>query len=211
MKFILGKKIEMSQKFRENGNTVPLTVIEAGPCFVTQIRNKDKEGYQSVQIGFGVKKNIKKPLKGHLKDLDNMGPVLLEKNKGFRYLKEFRVDKIDYKKGDKIDISIFKVGEMVQVTGISKGKGFQGVVKRHNFRGGPKTHGDKDQLRMPGSIGATAPQRVFKGMRMAGRMGSDRVTVKNLEIIEVIPEKNLLLVKGPVPGGRNNLLEIYES
>ncbi len=197
MKFILGKKIEMRQKFNDEGNVIPLTVIQAGPCIVVQVKTSGNDGYQAVQIGFDKKKNINKALKGHLKDLGD-----------FRYLKEFKIDELKFKKGDKIDVSVFKQGERVIISGTSKGKGFQGVVKRHGFAGGPKTHGNKDQLRMPGSIGSTGPQRVFKGVRMAGRMGGDRVSLKNLEIIEVIPEKNLILVKGAVPGARNSLLEI---
>ncbi|TSC95664.1 MAG: large subunit ribosomal protein L3 [Parcubacteria group bacterium Athens1014_10] len=197
MKFILGKKIEMTQRFRENGEVVPLTLVKAGPCVIVQVKTKDKDGYQSVQIGFGEKKKINKALKGHLSDLGN-----------FQYLKEFEVDNSEFKKGDKIDVSTFQPGDKVIVSGTSKGKGFQGVVKRHGFHGSPKTHGHKDQLRMPGSIGSTGPQRVFKGVRMGGRMGGDRVTIKNLEIIEVLPEENIILLKGAVPGARNSLLEI---
>jgi len=200
MKFILGKKIKMQQKFKENGEVIPLTVIKAGPCLVTQIKSKDKEGYQAVQIGFEEKKKVNKSLKGHLKGLSS-----------FQYIKEFRTKELKFDRGDKIDVSIFQSGEKVEISGTSKGKGFQGVVKRHGFAGSPKTHGHKDQLRMPGSIGSTAPSRVFKGTRMAGRMGGERVTVKNIEVAEVIPEKNLLLVKGAVPGARNSLLEIRSS
>jgi len=198
MVFILGKKISMSQQFKEAGEIVPITLIEAGPCLVTQIKTKEKDGYQAVQVGFGAKKKINKPLQGHLKDLGK-----------FKYLREFKVNDLNnYKVGDKIDVSIFKPGEKIQASGTSKGRGFQGVVKRHHFHGSPATHGHKDQLRMPGSIGATAPQRVFKGRRMPGRMGGDRVTIKNLEIVEVKPMENLLVVKGAVPGAKNSLLEI---
>ncbi len=226
MKFILGKKIEMKQKFEEDGKVIPFTEILAGPCFVVQIKTKDKDGYSAVQIGFGEEKKITKPLKGHLKNLPAQisvaNPELKKfenfsssvKNKtwaglgNLKYLKEFRVKETELKVGDKIDISIFKQGDKVAVSGISKGKGYQGVVKRHHFAGGPGSHGNKDQLRMPGSIGSTAPQRVFKGLRMAGHMGAERITVKNLKVVEVIPEKNLLLLRGAVPGGRNSLLEI---
>ncbi len=197
MKFILGKKIEMRQRFEEDGRVTSFTEILAGPCFVTQIKTKDKDGYSAVQIGFGKEKRITKPLKGHLKDLGDL-----------KYLREFKIKETELKLGDKIDISIFQPGDKLTVSGVSKGKGYQGVVKRHHFAGGPGSHGDKDQLRMPGSIGSTAPQRVFKGLRMAGHMGVERITIRNLKVVEVIPEKNLLLLKGAVPGGRNSLLEI---
>ena len=197
MKFILGKKIEMSQKFNEDGALIPVTLVKAGPCTVTQVKTLEKDTYEAVQVGFEFKKKLDKPLRGHLKDLEN-----------FRYLCEFRCESKDWSKGKKIDVSIFTPGELVRVTGVSKGKGFAGVVKRHGFHGQSPSHGHKDQLRMPGSIGATAPQRVFRGMRMAGRMGGDQVTIKNLKIIEVDKEKNLLVLKGAVPGARNSLLEI---
>jgi large subunit ribosomal protein L3 len=197
MKFILGKKIEMSQKFDEEGALIPVTLIKAGPCTVTQVKTKDKDSYGAVQIGFESKKKLGKPLGGHLKNLEN-----------FRYLCEFRCEPKDWNRGKKIDVSVFSPGELVQVTGVSKGKGFAGVVKRHGFHGQPSSHGHKDQLRMPGSIGATNPQRVTRGRRMAGRMGGDQVTVKNLKVIEVDKEKNLLVLKGAVPGARNSLLEI---
>lgn len=188
----------MSQKFQENGIVVPVTLVEAGPCVVTQIKTLEKEGHNSIQIGFGAKKKSTKSLKGHLKDLED-----------FRYLKEFPVKETkDYKRGQKIDISIFKKGDKVQVQGISKGKGFMGVVKRHGFKGGPASHGHKDQLRMPGSIGSAFPQRVFKGKKMAGRMGGGGVTVKNLEIIDIDKNQNILAIKGAVPGSRNGLVLI---
>ncbi|PIP18037.1 MAG: 50S ribosomal protein L3 [Parcubacteria group bacterium CG23_combo_of_CG06-09_8_20_14_all_35_9] len=206
MKFILGKKIEMTQKFKENGKAIPVTVIEAGPCFITQIKTKEKEGYEAVRIGFGFKKKINKPLKGHLEKIKN--EKLKMKNGGIRWLREFRVPNPKLKVGEAIDVSIFQKGDKVKISGISKGKGFQGVVKRHGFHGSPASHGHKDQLRMPGSIGATDAARVFKGTRMAGRMGGERVTVKNLEIIEINKDKNLLIVKGAVPGARNSLVEI---
>lgn len=196
MKFILGKKLEMSQKFKDD-KVIPVTIIKAGPCFVTQIKNKEKDGYEAIQIGFEKlkEKKIKKP----------------QKDKPFRYLKEFKGNINEYKLNQEIKVDIFKPGEKVCISGVSKGKGFAGVMKRHGFHGMPASHGTKHDARHPGSIGATAPQRVLKGKRMAGRMGGKRVTVKNLEIIEVDPEKNLLIVKGSVPGPRNSLLEIKSS
>lgn len=196
MKFILGKKIGMSQVFNKEGRVIPVTVIEAGPCFVTQIKNKEKDGYFAVQVGLEKKeRKIKKT----------------EKGKEFKYLKEFRVSEEDIKnfqKGQEIDVSIFNEGEKVKVSGISKAKGFQGVVKRWGFGGAPKTHGTKHTLRKPGSIGATDPARVFKGKKMAGRTGGKRVTVPNLTVVSVDKEKNIILLKGAVPGRRGSLLEI---
>jgi large subunit ribosomal protein L3 len=196
MKFILGKKIGMSQVFKDD-EVIPVTLIKAGPCFVTQIKTKEKDGYEAIQIGFEKKKpkEVKKT----------------EKGKEFKYLKEFKGDISKYKIGDEIRVDIFKPGEKVTVSGISKGKGFTGVVKRWGFAGMPKTHGTKHDLRHPGSIGPTAPQRVWKGRKMAGRAGNKRVTIKNLEVIEVDPEKNHLVIKGCVPGARNSLLEIKSS
>lgn len=201
MKFLLGKKIGMSQTFDEKGNVIPLTWIEAGPCFITQIKTIEKDGYKAIQIGFEKKtKNIKKT----------------EKGKEYRYLKECRLKNDiffnkkykEWKIGEVIDNSIFQSGEKIKISGISKGKGFQGVVKRWGFRGASKTHGTKHMLRKPGSLGATDPERVFKGKKMAGRMGEERVTVKNLKIIEIDKEKNLLGIKGAVPGKKGTLLEI---
>ncbi len=193
MKFILGKKIEMGQLFSEDGAVIPVTWIEAGPCFVTQIKNQEKDNYQAVQIGFEKKKkNIKKT----------------EKGKEYKYLKEFKVDEVPFKEKEEINVSIFKEGDIVKISGISKAKGFQGVVKRWGFHGSSKTHGTKHTLRKPGSIGATDPARVFKGKKMAGRMGGGRITVKNLKIVKIDKDKNLLAVKGAVPGRRGTLLEI---
>lgn len=198
MKFILGKKIEMGQVWNENGELVPVTWIEVKPCKVVQVKTKEKDGYDAVQIGFGQKKHANKPMQGHFKDL----PV-------FRYLKEFRIsDSAGFQRGQEISVSIFKPGDKILVSGTSKGRGFQGVVKRHGFSGSPKTHGHKDQLRMPGSIGATDPARVFPGTRMAGQMGNQRVTVTNLEVVQVNEKENRLAVKGAVPGARNSLVEI---
>ena len=196
-KFILGRKLNMTQKFQEDGTVVPVTAVQAGPCTITQIKG-DKEGYTAVQIGFETKKKINKPLAGHLKDLAN-----------FRFLKEFKVKNTDnLEKGKTFDVTTFAVGDILKITGVSKGKGFQGGVKRHGFKGGAASHGHKDQLRMPGSIGATGPARVFKGTRMGGRMGTDTVTIPNLELIEIDTENNILYIKGAVPGARNGLIII---
>jgi len=201
MKFILGTKEKMTQVFDKEGIAYPVTVITAGPVVVTQIKNEDKDKYSAVQVAFGEKnkKNINKPLKGHFKDLGD-----------FRYLKEFRLKKnsLEYKVGDKIDLSIFEIGDKVAVSSISKGKGFQGVVKRHGFAGGRRSHGQKHSEREPGSIGSAGVQRVFKGVRMAGRMGSDRVTIKNLKIVQIDKGSNQLLVKGAIAGRKGTLVEI---
>jgi len=199
---IIGRKLGMSQVFEEDGKVAAVTAIEAGPCTVTQIKTADKDGYNAVQLGFGQAKRLKSPQQGHLKGLGQ-----------FRYLREFRLDDIkEVEVGQKIDISQFKAGDLVDITGISKGKGFAGVVKRHGFAGGPKTHGQSDRHRAPGSIGAsTSPGRVFKGLRMAGHMGNRQVTVRNLEVFQADPARNLLLVKGAVPGGQNGLLLIKKS
>jgi len=204
MKAILGKKVGMTQVFNEKGEVVPVTVIQAGPCFVTQIRTPEQDGYSAIQIGYEeVKpKHLSKAERGHLKNL----PPL-------KYLREIRTKEIqDVQLGQKFDTGIFKAGELVDVVGISKGRGFQGGVKRHHFKGGPKTHGQSDRLRAPGSIGSgTTPGRVLKGTRMAGHMGSRRVTVLNLEVVQVEPERNLLLVRGAVPGANKGLLFIRKA
>jgi large subunit ribosomal protein L3 len=203
MKFILGKKIGMSQVFNEQGKVIPVTLVEAGPCWVVQVKNQEKDDYSAVQIGFEAKKDkhTNKAQQGHFKKAG------LKKN--FRYLKEFKAEGL--KVGDKIDVGIFNPGEIIKVSGISKGKGFQGVVKRHGFAGFPATHGTKHGLRAPGSIGSAFPQRVFKGKKMAGRMGSDRVTVQGLKVVQIDKENNLLAVKGAVPGKRGILLEIVAT
>lgn len=179
---------------------VSVTRVQVGPCTVVQIKNDKKDGYNAIQIGFDEKKekNIRKPQKGHLKNTKT----------NIRFLREFRDKNENIKPGDVIDVSTFESGDKIQVTGISKGKGFQGVVKRHGFHGQNTSHGTKDQVRMPGSAGATGPAHVFKGQGMPGRMGGDRVTTKNLEIIEVDLENNILLIKGAVPGARNGLILI---
>ncbi|MFC1966618.1 50S ribosomal protein L3 [Chloroflexota bacterium] len=199
---IIGRKLGITQIFRDDGKAEAVTAIEAGPCTVTQVKTAAKEGYNAVQLGFGEAKRLKSPQRGHLKGLGQ-----------FRHLREFRVDDTEAGEvGDKVDVSLFQEGDLVDVTGISKGKGFAGVVKRHGFRGGPKTHGQSDRHRHPGSIGAgTSPGRVFKGMRMAGRMGGERATVRHLEILGAVPDRNLLLVKGAVPGNRNGLLLVRKS
>ncbi|MFC1943334.1 50S ribosomal protein L3 [Chloroflexota bacterium] len=199
---IIGRKLGMTQLFRENGKTEAVTAIAAGPCAVIQVKTVIKEGYDAVQLGFGEAKRLKSPQRGHLKELGQ-----------FRYLRELRVGDAEAATvGDRVDVSLFKEGDMVDVTGVSKSKGFAGVVKRHHFAGGPKTHGQSDRHRHPGSIGATtSPGRVFKGMRMAGRMGGERVTMRHLEVFRADPDRNLLLVKGAVPGNKNGLLLIRKS
>ena len=208
MKFIVGKKLDMTQVW-QGDKVVAVTRVQAGPCTVVQVKTDEKDGYSAVQVGYGERKekNIAKPQLGHLKKLE-VRSKKLEVN--LRYLREFRCGDLvkDLKIGDVIDVSSFVVGDKIQVTSTSKGKGFQGVVKRHGFHGQDKTHGTKDQLRMPGSIGATGPAHVFKGQKMPGRMGGDRVTVKGLEVVEVDKENNVLLVKGAVPGARNGLVLI---
>jgi large subunit ribosomal protein L3 len=206
MKGILGKKVGMTQIFDENGTVIPVTLIEAGPCFVTQKKTMEVDGYNAIQLGFGdvPEKRLTQPVNGHLKRA-GVSPV--------KYLREFRVeDPGAYEEGQQIDVSVFNVGDKVDVTGTSKGKGFAGVVKRHGFRGGPKTHGQSDRWRAPGSVGAgSTPGRIFKGVRMAGRMGNQRVTVQNLRIALVDPDKNLLGIRGAVPGAKHGLVIISEA
>jgi len=210
IKGLIGKKLGMTQTFREDGRAEATTIIEAGPCTVVQVKTEDKEGYSAVQLGYGEAKKAKSPKEENKEDNK-------EENKketaGFRYLREIRMKNIkDISVGDKVDAGLFKMGDLVDVTGISKGRGFAGVVKRHGFAGGPKTHGQSDRHRAPGSIGAgTSPGRVFKGTRMAGHMGHDRVTVAKLEVLGADTEKNLLMIKGAVPGCRNGLLMIRKS
>ncbi|MEK7064905.1 MAG: 50S ribosomal protein L3 [Patescibacteria group bacterium] len=207
MKFILGKKIEMTQVFRPDGTVIPVTRVTAGPCVVTQVKTKEKDGLEAVQLGFDTKKKFRmnKPETGHLKDIkigdDDAVTV--------RFLRDFTIENHGLKNGDVINAQTFAIGDKVTVVGTSKGRGFQGVVKRHGFHGQGQTHGVKDQTRMPGSIGAGGVQRVFKGMRMGGHMGDARVSVKNLEIVEVNLEKNEILIKGAVPGARGGLLMIH--
>lgn len=208
MKSIIGKKVGMTQIFDEKGEVVPVTVIQAGPCYVAQIKTEERDGYSAVQMGFEEvqPKRLTNPQVKHLQK-SNL-PAL-------RHLREFRMDGddlTDLKQGQKITVDIFEAGEKVDVVGESKGRGFAGVVKRHGFRGGPKTHGQSDRHRTPGAIGpCTTPGRVFAGKRMAGRMGGERKTVQNLQVVMVDPERNLLLVKGPVPGAENGLLLIQQA
>jgi large subunit ribosomal protein L3 len=199
---IVGKKLGMTQVFAGDGKAETVTVIEAGPCTVAQIKTVDKEGYNAAQLGFGIAKRLNSPEKGHLKELGQ-----------FKYLREFRLDDTKgVEVGQKVDVGIFQAGDLIDITGVSKGKGFAGVVKRHHFKGGPKTHGQSDRERHPGAIGATtSPGHVLKGMRMAGHMGDKRVTAQNLEVLKTDPARNLLLVRGAVPGAKNGLLLINKS
>jgi len=198
---LIGRKIGMTQLFRDEGEVV-ITAIEAGPCFVSQVKTEAKDGYNAVQLAFGEVKKLSSPQKGHLKEIGQL-----------EHLREFEIDDISsVKVGQKVDADIFKAGDLINVTGISKGKGFAGVVKRHHFAGGPKTHGQSDRHRAPGSVGATtSPGRVFKGLRMAGHMGDRRVTTRNLKVVNVDLARHLLLVRGAVPGARNGLLLIKKA
>jgi large subunit ribosomal protein L3 len=201
MAALLGKKIGMTQLFAEDGKVDRVTVIEAGPCHVTAIRTHERDGYESVQLGFGEvkEKRLTKGELGHLKKAD--APAL-------RHLVEFRNEAGELLVGDTVKVDVFEKGQTVKVSGVSKGKGFQGTVKRHNFSRGPVTHGSHN-VRAPGSIGASAtPSRVFKGIRGPGQMGNKRVTQRGLQIVDVIPDKNLLLVRGSVPGPRGTTVEI---
>jgi large subunit ribosomal protein L3 len=206
MKYIIGEKQEMTQIFTEDGKAHPATVLAVEPIVVTQVKSKEKDGYQSVQVGFGKKKekNVAKAQIGHAGKLGS-----------FRGFKEFRYfssqEEIPYAVGDSITVSVFVPGDSVTVSSVSKGKGFQGVVKRHGFKGGPRTHGQKHSEREPGSIGATGPQKILKGTRMAGRMGGRRVTVRNVTILQVDPENNRILVRGAVPGRRGSIVELVSK
>ena len=202
MKFILGTKVNMTQFFQEDGVVIPATIVSVPGAVVTQVKTVESDGYNAIQIASGERKekNIPKAQIGHFKGKGN-----------FRFVKEFRLkdgETSDLKTGDEVKLDIFEVGDMVTVSGVSKGKGFQGGVKRHGFKGAPTSHGHRHDTRRPGSIGATGPQRVFKGTRMAGRMGSDRISVKNLKVVAVDTENNQLLIKGALPGKRGTLLEI---
>lgn len=203
MKYILGEKQKMSQIFTQDAKVVPVTPVHASPVIVTQVKTQEKDGYNAIQVGYGTQKKhrINKAQQGHSKDLGD-----------FRYYKEIRLDApAEVKVGDSIDLSNFEEGEKVQVTSTSKSKGFQGVVKRHGFAGGRRSHGQKHEERAPGSIGATGPQRVFKGVRMAGRMGGDRVTVSNLKVAKVDAVNNMIYIKGAVPGVPGALVEIQSK
>ena len=201
MKYILGKKLGMTQVFDDKGNAQSVTLIEAGPCVVTDVMTQERDGYTAVQIGFS-KKKLNKPQAGHLKEF-------LKDNKGFATLKEFRVKQGDEtKKGDKVLVEQFEKGSKVSVRSKTKGKGFQGVVKRWGFAGGPASHGQKHSLRAPGSIGSAYPQHVMKGKKMAGRMGGKNQTTRNLKVVDVIKDKNILIVKGAVSGSNGTIVEI---
>ncbi len=205
MKNLIGRKLGMTQVFNENGRVVPVTLIEAGPCLVTQIKTREKEGYDAVQLGFGEVREgrLNGPRGGHLKS---------KGIKPLRHLKEVRVDDPSgYELGQEIRVDVFSVGDRADVSGISRGKGFAGVVKRHGFGGGPSSHGAHFH-RAPGAVGACAtPSKVFKGKKLPGRMGGERVTVLSLEVVDVKPERNLLLVKGAVPGPEGGLVHIREA
>ncbi len=205
MRGLIGKKIGMSQIYGENGNLIPVTVIEAGPCVVTQLKTVKKDGYDAVQVGFGERKekHTTKPMGGHFKKAGvNSRRVLAE----FDLVAGF-----NYEPGQEFGVSLFREGDIVNVAGTSKGKGFSGVMKRHGFSGGPKTHGQREYDRSPGSIGqASDPSRVFKGMRMAGQYGNKRVTAQNLEVVRVDKDRNHILVKGAIPGAYNGIVYIIK-
>jgi large subunit ribosomal protein L3 len=208
MKYIIGKKLDMTQVW-QGEKVVAVTKVLAGPCPVVQIKTEKQDGYSATQLGFDQRKekNIKKPQSGHLKKISNC-QLPISKNYNIRDLREFRAETKDIKVGDVIDVNTFVVGDVVKVTGISKGKGFQGGVKRHGWHGHNTTHGTKDQVRTSGSIGAGGVQHVLKGMRMPGRMGDERVTVGNLKIVQVDKDNNILYISGAIPGARNGLVLI---
>lgn len=220
MKGIIGRKVGMTQIYNENGDAIPVTVVQAGPCYVTQIRTQERDGYRAVQLGFEELSNkrngasrLNKPGQGHLRRQE-----LREKDielPDLRVLREFRVrddEEIELEEGSTITVDVFETGDIVDVVGTSKGRGFAGTVKRHNFNRQPKTHGQSDRERAPGSIGQSAsPGRVFKGTRMGGRMGGQRVTIKNLEVMVIDPEHHMLAIRGSVPGAKGGLLLIKES
>lgn len=200
---LLGKKLGMTQIFDESGQVVPVTVLEVGPCVVTQVKTMERDGYEAVQLGFGNRKRPNSPQRGHTRPSGTNS----------RFLREVKVDDVSgYSVGQVLDCTVFADGEFVDVTGTSKGKGFAGVVKRHNFAGGPKTHGQSDRHRAPGSIGASAtPSRVMKGLKMAGRMGNERVTVQNLSVVRVDQGRNVILVRGSVPGASGELILVRHA
>jgi large subunit ribosomal protein L3 len=202
MQAILGRKVGMTQVFTANGEARGVSVVEAGPCVVVQIKTEARDGYNAIQVGFGDVKRVNDPMRGHLARL---GP--------FRFLREIRIDDPnDYELGQKLGADLFEEGDIVDVIGTSKGRGFAGGVKRHHFHGGPKTHGQSDRHRAPGSIGSgTTPGRVRKGLRMAGHMGDERVTVKNVKVFEADPVRGIILLEGSVPGGINGLVRIRKT
>ena len=205
MSGLIGKKVGMTSIFDENGKNIPCTIIEAGPCVVTQVRTKEVDGYDALQLGFDDKTD-KRATKAELGHFKKAGTSVKKK------VVEFQGFEDNYKLGDTITVDFFTEGEFVDITGVSKGKGFQGVVRRHGFGGvGQTTHGQHNRLRAPGSVGASSyPSRVFKGMRMAGRMGAEKVTVQNLKVLKVVAEKNLLVVKGCIPGHKNAYVTIHK-
>ena len=199
---LLGKKVGMTQIFNDRGEIIPVTVLEVGPCFVTQIKSSEKDGYNAIQMGFGETRRLNKPERGHLKQTPSL-----------KYLREVRTGNIaNYQVGQKLNVSLFNEGDLVDVSGVSKGKGHAGVVKRYHFKGGPKTHGQSDRLRRGGATGATTtPGRVLKGLRMAGQLGNKNATVLNIEVVQVDQERNLLAVKGTVPGAKGGLLFVRKA
>ena len=205
MSGLIGKKVGMTSIFDENGKNIPCTIIEAGPCVVTQVRTKEVDGYDALQLGFDDKAE-KRATKAELGHFKKAGTSVKKK------VVEFQGFEDNYKLGDTITVDFFTEGEFVDITGVSKGKGFQGVVRRHGFGGvGQTTHGQHNRLRAPGSVGASSyPSRVFKGLRMAGRMGAEKVTVQNLKVLKVVAEKNLLVVKGCIPGHKNAYVTIHK-
>jgi large subunit ribosomal protein L3 len=206
IKALLGRKIGMTQIFDAHGQVIPVTVVQAGPCAITQVMTKEKHGYIAVQVAFGEirEKSMNKPDAGRFKKINQPAA---------HWVREFRLDKpVDLQVGQTLDVNVFTPGDLVDVAGISKGKGFAGTVKRHHFAGGPSTHGQSDRQRAPGSIGSnTFPGHVFKGHRMAGHMGHARATIQNLEVVEVLPEKHVLLIRGALPGPNKSLLEIRQT
>ncbi|MBI4340527.1 MAG: 50S ribosomal protein L3 [Chloroflexi bacterium] len=200
---IIGKKLGMSQVFLDNGTLEPVTVLLAGPCTITQVKTVANDGYEAVQLGFGDAKLLNKPEAGHLRRVGSR----------FTFLREFPVRDIgEVQVGQKVDASLFKAGDLVDVTGTTKGRGFAGVVKRHGFAGGPKTHGQSDRHRAPGAIGSgTSPGKIIKGLRMAGHYGVERVTVRNIKVVRVDPERNLLLLGGAVPGANNGVVMVCHA
>lgn len=212
-KFILGKKIGMSQIFEEDGKVIPVSIVQAGPCYVTQIRNREKDAYTAVQIGFSEikkEKKIKKSLAGQMEKIKKENQDFNQK--GLAYLREFRVEEKDidqWKLGSEIKVDVFQELDKVKIKGISKGKGFQGWVKRHNFAGGPASHGNKHSARQRGSIGSAFPERVLKGTKLAGRMGGENTTIKNLKIIKINLDENTIAIKGAIPGKNGSIIEIF--
>lgn len=204
MRGLIGKKIGMTRIFDNDGNVIPVTVLEAGPCYVVQVKTEETDGYNAVRLSFGVKKHANKPLAGQF-EKTGIKP-------GQKILEFEKESDQEVKPGDEIKVDIFNAGDKIKVTGWSKGRGFAGVIKRYGFKRGPKTHGQSNKMRTPGSIGnASYPAKVFKGKKMPGRMGNDRVSVKNLKVVKVDADKNLLFVKGAVPGARNGFVEIHKT